>query len=266
MLEKLPEAVGEALESVRAGLTATMFHAVDLQQGMGAVVVASLAFADHTPIPTRYTADGIGISPPLHWHGVPAAATEVVLIVEDADSPTPQPWVHALAHGLPPRSTPNADDAAEADADIQPLSTENAVKTGSGALAEGALGGASGSASDGASSGAIGGGDGTRAEPGRPWVPMGRNSMLQARWLPPDPPPGHGVHRYVFQVFALGPGAALPDSPGRDALRHAVLERGLASGCLIGTFERSSGAIDERIRTTAEASDTASLPLGLAPI
>jgi phosphatidylethanolamine-binding protein (PEBP) family uncharacterized protein len=198
MLEKLPEAMGEALGDLRAGLANTTFSTLDLRQGMGQIVLSSLAFADHAPLPEKYTADGSGLSPPLHWSGVPSAATEVALIVEDADSPTPQPLVHAIVHSL---ATYDETD---------------------GALAEGAL-----SAVDG----------------GQPLVPMGRNSLLQTRWLPPDPPPGHGVHRYVFQVFALGPGDPLPDTPGRDALRNALLERGLASGCLIGTYERPSGRL-----------------------
>lgn len=198
MLEKLPDAIGEALGDIRAGLANTMFNDVGLRQGMGMIVLSSLAFADHAPMPDKYTADGSGLSPPLHWSGVPASATEVVLIVEDADSPTPQPLVHAIAHSLP---TGDEDD---------------------GALAEGTL---------------------SAVNEAQPLVPMGRNSLLQARWLAPDPPPGHGVHRYVFQVFALGPGVSLPDTPGRDALRTALLERGLASGCLIGTYERPSGDI-----------------------
>ncbi|MES2959118.1 MAG: YbhB/YbcL family Raf kinase inhibitor-like protein [Pseudomonadota bacterium] len=202
MLEKLPEAMGEALGDIRAGLDKTMFHSVDLRQGMARITLSSLAFADHAPMPEKYSADGAGLSPPLHWHGIPAAAAEVVLIVEDADSPTPQPLVHAIAHGLP---TGDEDD---------------------GALAEGTLSGV----------GEV-----------RPLVPMGRNSLLQAHWMPPDPPPGHGVHRYVFQIFALEPGDPLPETPGRDALREAVLQRGLASGCLIGTYERPSGAITERL-------------------
>jgi phosphatidylethanolamine-binding protein (PEBP) family uncharacterized protein len=200
MLEKLPEAVGEALSDVRAGLTQTLYHAVDMRHGMAAISVGSVSFADHAPIPEKYGADGPGLSPPLHWHGVPGGATEVVLIVEDADSPTPQPLVHAIAHGLP------------------------GGQTSDGALAEGAL-----SVSEGRT----------------PLVAMGLNSLLQARWLPPDPPPGHGVHRYVFQVFALAPGSALPASPGRDALRSALVERGLASGCLIGTYERPSGSTSD---------------------
>jgi phosphatidylethanolamine-binding protein (PEBP) family uncharacterized protein len=202
MLEKLPDAMGQALGDIRAGLANTMVQTVDLRQGMGRVVLSSLAFADHAPIPQRYTADGAGLSPPLHWSGIPPAATEVALIVEDADSPTPQPLVHAIAHSLP---TGDDDD---------------------GALGEGAL---------------------SAMGDDQPLVPMGRNSLLQTCWMPPDPLPGHGIHRYVFQVFALGPGKPIPDAPGREVLRMVLLERGLASGRLIGTYERPSGAISERI-------------------
>jgi Raf kinase inhibitor-like YbhB/YbcL family protein len=33
---------------------------------------------------------------------------------------------------------------------------------------------------------------------------VGTNSYLREGWLPPDPPTGHGEHRYAFQLFALG--------------------------------------------------------------
>lgn len=72
---------------------------------------------------------------------------------------------------------------------------------------------------------------------------IGRNSYLRTRWLPPDPPPGHGVHRYAFQVFALSAGADLPKTPGRETLLKAIEEHAIASGCLIGTYERPDGSI-----------------------
>ena len=211
MLEKLPEAVGLALRGQRAGLDKTAFQAVDLRAGMAAITVASLAFADHAPIPEQYTADGTGISPPLHWSGVPAAATAVVVIVEDADAPTPQPLVHAIVVDL---------------------------RGGDGALAEGALPSANHEGSG---------------------LHVGRNSYLQTRWLPPDPPPGHGVHRYAFQLFALEAGVAFADSPGRDAVLDAIREHGLASGCLIGTYERRDTSI------TAPAAE-AQVPLMVPPL
>ena len=77
---------------------------------------------------------------------------------------------------------------------------------------------------------------------------LGRNSYLQASWLPPDPPPGHGVHRYAFQVFALEAGASFDGEPGREAVLEAIREHGLASGCLIGTYERPDTSISVRRR------------------
>lgn len=190
MLEHLPDVLGHALRDQRAGLDKIAFNQVHLRQGTGALQVSSLAFADHAPIPADYTADGEGISPPLAWTGVPAGADAVVVIVEDADSPTPQPLVHAIVVGLPPVD---------------------------GALAPGEMD------DDG--------------------VTVGRNSFLQARWLPPDPPPGHGSHRYVFQVFALEAGATLDGTPGRGALLDALRQHGVAGGYLVGTFERPDGSV-----------------------
>jgi hypothetical protein len=197
MLEKLPDAVGHALRDTRAGLDKTAFQAVDLRPGTASIQVTSLAFTDHAPIPARYTADGDGLSPPLQWGGAPATAATIVVIVEDADSPTPQPLVHAIVVGLV------GED---------------------GSLPEGALPSPDHDGQD---------------------LAVGRNSYLRASWLPPDPPPGHGVHRYVFQVFALDDGARFDATPGRDALLEAVAGHGLASGCLIGTYERPDTSITE---------------------
>ena len=195
MLEKLPDLVGHALRGQRAGLDKTAYQAVDLRGGMAALAVSSLAFADHALIPERYTADGEGVSPPLQWAGVPSAAGSLLLIVEDADSPTPQPLVHAIVVGLP---------------------------GGDGALAEAAL---------------------PRRDNDGAGLQVGRNSYLQASWLPPDPPPGHGVHRYAFQLFALEAGARFDGEPGREAVLEAIRDHGLASGCLIGTYERPDTSI-----------------------
>jgi len=198
MLEKLPDVLGHALRDQRAGLDKTAFRLIDLRAGMGALEVRSLAFVDHAPIPAQYTADGAGVSPPLQWIGVPTGAASLVLIVEDADAPTPQPLVHAIVAELP------AED---------------------GALAESAI--ASGD------------------QPGAGYK-TGRNSYLQASWLPPDPPPGHGVHRYAFQLFALDASATpFSDTPGREEVLEALRDHAIASGCLIGTYERPDGSIKE---------------------
>lgn len=197
MLEKLPPALGHVLRDRRAGLDKIAFNRSGLRTGQGLLQVGSLAFADHAPIPARYTADGEGVSPPLHWQGVPAGADSLVLIVEDADAPTGEPLVHAIVVGLPPED---------------------------GNLQEGAL-------------------DSPGHEGGAEEVQEGRNSYFRAGWLPPDPPPGHGQHRYVFQLFALGPGEALAGKPGRDEVLEAIQQRAIASGLLTGTYERPDGSI-----------------------
>ena len=73
----------------------------------------------------------------------------------------------------------------------------------------------------------------------------GRNSFLKHAWLPPDPPPGHGEHRYVFQLFALCAGPLLSQFCGRGEFIEAVLNRDIAVGCLIGTYERSPKIIED---------------------
>ncbi|RMB51926.1 hypothetical protein C8J44_2951 [Sphingomonas sp. PP-CE-3A-406] len=72
---------------------------------------------------------------------------------------------------------------------------------------------------------------------------VGRNSYLREGWLPPDPPSGHGEHRYVFQLFAVGEGAGDPGAtPGRSAVIEAITGHVLAAGVLIGTYSRDQAA------------------------
>ena len=210
MLEKLPDAVGHVLRHQRAGFDKVVFQRLALRNGQGAIDLRSLAFADHAPIPSRYTADGDGCSPPLQWTRVPPAARSLVLIVEDADAPMPTPLVHAIAVNLP------ASD---------------------GALPEAAL---------------------DRDRDADDALQLGRNSALAAGWMPPDPPPGHGPHRYAFQLFALVDGPPLPGHPGRDAVVEVLAERAIASGCLVGTYERH----DTTIKTTEAAALERAGPAG----
>ncbi len=49
--------------------------------------LTSSAFRDGELIPVDYSIHGIGVSPPLHIDGVPAAAESLALVVEDPDLP-----------------------------------------------------------------------------------------------------------------------------------------------------------------------------------
>jgi len=71
---------------------------------------------------------------------------------------------------------------------------------------------------------------------------VGRNSFFSEGWLPPDPPTGHGLHHYAFQLFALGPGPDAGDTPGRSAIVKAMAGRVLAAGLLTGTYSRGEEA------------------------
>lgn len=71
---------------------------------------------------------------------------------------------------------------------------------------------------------------------------IGRNSYFAQGWLPPDPPTGHGAHRYVFQLFALSEAITLDARPGRADLVAAMAGKVLASGVLIGVYSRGEEA------------------------
>ena len=99
MLEKIPHALGAALSGVEAGLERTAYQSA-FPNVPETLTLVSGAFADGAAIPARFTEDGERLSPPLAWSGLPAAPERVVLLVEDAGSPTPQPLVHLILWDL----------------------------------------------------------------------------------------------------------------------------------------------------------------------
>lgn len=196
MLEHLPRFIGHALSGMRAG--ADRVAAASLRPGECAeITLGSMAFASGGRIPERFTADGEGISPPLHWGELPAGTAALALLVEDADSPSLTPFVHAVMWDIDVAST---------------------------GLAEGAIGER---------------GDG---KVGGEQPETGRNSYLQRGWLAPDPPPGHGEHHYVFQLFALSSPPDLERAPGRSSLLDELDGRLLGAGIFTGTYSRDEPA------------------------
>lgn len=190
MLEKLPHIIGQVLKGKGPGLDKTVYYGEPIDGAPESITVSSEAFADGGAIPARFTEDGEKISPPLAWQGVPGDAASLVLVVEDADSPTPSPIVHALVFDLPPTD---------------------------GSLAEGALK--------------------SPAREGEAHA-LGKNTFLKNAYLPPDPPPGGGAHRYLFQVYALDHVHDLAEGSGRGAVKDALQGHVLARGCILGTYER----------------------------
>lgn len=190
MLEKLPAGIGRALKTIRPGTESLVTEDEAFAAVPDVIAITSTAFHADGTIPVRYTEDGEKLSPPLEWIGVPPEAKALMLLVEDADSPTFKPLVHAILGDLPPID---------------------------GGLDEGAL---------------------PSHNSGEVRFGMGRNSFLHCAWLPPDPPRGHGLHRYAFQIFALDEEPAFDRTPGRSALLSAMHGHVIAKGTLIGTYGR----------------------------
>lgn len=189
MLQHIPASLGRALAEKRAG------H--------GALAISRSAFAKLPDsldlilpsrggdwlLDARHTNDGFGSSPPLRWTGEPAEAKSLVLVVEDADSPTREPVVHAIAYNISPQA---------------------------GELVEGELDGDAGLA-------------------------LGRNSYGKLGWLPPDPPTGHGLHAYVFQLFALDTMLDFAAPPTRAQLLAAMEGRVIGKGQSSADYVRAPG-------------------------
>ena len=73
------------------------------------LTITSPAFFHNSEIPAEFTCDGLDISPPLEWTGVPGEAKSLALIVEDPDAPDPAApkmvWVHWILYNFPPTTT-----------------------------------------------------------------------------------------------------------------------------------------------------------------
>lgn len=171
MLQHLPFGLGKMFRKVRPGIEKTVYYDPMFKDVPQLIQVTSSEFSEGQMIPVVFTADGQKISPPLQWKGIPPNAQSIVLMIEDADSPTPEPLTHAMI------------------LDLLPQDSE---------LSQGQIKG----------------------------------------YLAPDPPPGHGIHHYVFQIFALDGILHLPSGSFKKTVKKAMYGRLLAKGHLTGTYER----------------------------
>ena len=64
----------------------------------------SSAFEDGKSIPSKYTCDGVDVSPPLSFSNIPKNAKSLALIVDDPDAPMGT-WVHWLVWNIPINKT-----------------------------------------------------------------------------------------------------------------------------------------------------------------
>lgn len=77
------------------------------------IQLTSTAFRHGDPIPRKHTGEGADLSPPLSWTGLPEGTKELVLICDDPDAPSAEPWVHWVIYKIPadctglPEGVPN---------------------------------------------------------------------------------------------------------------------------------------------------------------
>jgi Raf kinase inhibitor-like YbhB/YbcL family protein len=68
------------------------------------LTVTSSAFSANGAIPSEYTCDGAGKSPPLSWSGVPANTQTIAILVDDPDAPKGV-FTHWLVTNIPPHDS-----------------------------------------------------------------------------------------------------------------------------------------------------------------
>lgn len=106
MPETVPAWLGEALPE--AGAAAGMLVAARLGQegmlGRGGMELRSAAFGNGEELDPCFTAEEEdAVAPPMEWSAPPSGAFELVLVVEDPDVPSTEPFCHWLVWGLAPQ-------------------------------------------------------------------------------------------------------------------------------------------------------------------
>jgi len=70
--------------------------------------LTSTAFPEAGKIPTRFTCDGVNVSPPLSWADTPKGARSFALVCSDPDAPSGV-WFHWAVFDIPPEATALAE-------------------------------------------------------------------------------------------------------------------------------------------------------------
>jgi Raf kinase inhibitor-like YbhB/YbcL family protein len=69
-------------------------------------------------------------------------------------------------------------------------------------------------------------------------VAFGRSTAGAQGYMGPRPVPGHGPHRYSFQIFALSRSTAFSSAPKLKAFLDGISGTVIGRGILVGTYER----------------------------
>ena len=67
---------------------------------------------------------------------------------------------------------------------------------------------------------------------------LGTNTLFKPEYMAPSPPPGHGPHRYHFQLIALDLELSYSQAPTLIEIKADIEHHVLAFGELVGIYER----------------------------
>ncbi len=114
ILQGTPALLTGGIPGARAGAEYLAFNQPEFTVP-DTIQITSREFEPTEMIPSRFSADGLNVSPPISWSNIPPSARSMVLLVEDPDAPLPKPFVHWLAFNIAQhiRSLPEGISPAE---------------------------------------------------------------------------------------------------------------------------------------------------------
>lgn len=106
MPDAVPAWLGKALPNAGAGHGALLVARLGSEEmlGRGGMVLRSAAFGDGDALDPCFTAaEEDAVAPPMEWTAPPSGTHEMVLVVEDPDSSSEEPYCHWLVWGIAPQ-------------------------------------------------------------------------------------------------------------------------------------------------------------------
>jgi Raf kinase inhibitor-like YbhB/YbcL family protein len=84
----------------------------DIAQGQTqrSIAVETASFPTGNSIPARFTCDGAGLSPEIHWPSPPSGTRSLAIVMDDPDAPLG--FVHWLVYGIPIEAREIAEGAS----------------------------------------------------------------------------------------------------------------------------------------------------------
>ena len=89
---------------ITVGFSNTILMKCKPETKQQSITVTSSSFSESGMIPSKYTCDGVNVSPPLAWTKGPDSTKSYVLICDDPDAPS-RTWLHWVLYNIPSSTT-----------------------------------------------------------------------------------------------------------------------------------------------------------------